>query len=291
MRHSPIFCARLSRRAFTLVELLVVISIIALLISILLPAVNRATAVARSTVCQANLNGMYKTVLMYADDYRQAIPYMDTPDAAEGDRAWIGVLAENGYLEAERYDRGDAWSETSAIVARGHTIVTCPEAELERAAVSQWGDSAAPPATRASIQGQKVWPWEYQTDDDEQIFYFAAYGINGETFYTTGSSKRAPFIRYHDDNAGETPPTLMTEIERPLDLAMFFDGSWAWNRNLNRITTPHIDFTKTNIVTFGGRMISTEGDQLPTNDDGSSANPDTWRGTPAIFVWHHQDDL
>jgi prepilin-type N-terminal cleavage/methylation domain-containing protein/prepilin-type processing-associated H-X9-DG protein len=66
--------SRRRRRAFTLVELLVVIGIIAVLIGILMPVLGKAREQARRTRCLSNLRSIGQALFTYANENRDKLP-------------------------------------------------------------------------------------------------------------------------------------------------------------------------------------------------------------------------
>lgn len=89
---------RLTRKAFTLVELLVVIGIIALLISILMPSLARARDAALSVSCASNLRQVGQSLMMYADANKGKLPYSQAKYGTgnEIDNWWIAVSRTMG---------------------------------------------------------------------------------------------------------------------------------------------------------------------------------------------------
>ena len=63
-----------TRPGFTLIELLVVIAIISLLVSILIPSLNRAKELTRRVICASNLHQMGVALMTYTADHRGKFP-------------------------------------------------------------------------------------------------------------------------------------------------------------------------------------------------------------------------
>ncbi len=92
----------MNRRAFTLIEMLVVIGIIAVLAGLLLPALAHARATAKCTACLSNQGQTMKTVKMAMDDNDGYLASGDDFAAVPGDDAysigWTRFLYGDGGL-------------------------------------------------------------------------------------------------------------------------------------------------------------------------------------------------
>lgn len=107
------------RNAFTLVELLVVIGIIAVVISILLPALNKAREQARTVHCQSNVRQILMGMFAYAGDNKGVLPI------PQGNGVFTAVAMTDGTSEFD-YNDGRLLPYLARSPQVIEQIFTCP---------------------------------------------------------------------------------------------------------------------------------------------------------------------
>ncbi len=136
------------KQAFTLVELLLVVAIVALLISILLPALNKAKGVVNGVVCGSHLRQISLAMFTYSNDHDDRIPYAAWRAPDNINFTWDDLLGQSGYdgrfLSQSQVARtGLRWSDP-----RAGGLYHCPEDASQRT-----GSPNGPPRSYAMNDG------------------------------------------------------------------------------------------------------------------------------------------
>ncbi len=203
--------ARETRTGFTLVELLVVISIIAVLISLLLPALAQARATAQTTVCLSNMRQVVLAAMEYAQDNQGRGPsYVLTPAGARNnntafwDQMLLPYVVSTATVGSHQLVKGPQVQYFGQFT--NYTLTTvfvCPTAAAENHYVHWWHNG---------------------------VMNWRTYEINS---LLAGAWPNGDGV----SNMGEPPPNLAT-IASPATTVWFFDtgaafpmGQWEANNN------------------------------------------------------------
>jgi prepilin-type N-terminal cleavage/methylation domain-containing protein/prepilin-type processing-associated H-X9-DG protein len=109
-------------RAFTLVELLVAIGVIAILVALVLSALGRAKASAQAITCRNNLRQWGQATLLFVADNKDFLPKDGTPNGTSTNEGWYIDLPRS--LGLPTYHEMP-W-RTNADIDPGHCIWICP---------------------------------------------------------------------------------------------------------------------------------------------------------------------
>ena len=117
------------RHGFTLPELLVVISVIAILAGLLLPVLKNSRHKAYAAVCQGNLKQIGSAVMMYAADFNGWLPHAGSANFTldSVNKTWKELTA--GYLNKD-----------ITIYNCEHGVFNCPEQKNQTCGNSAYGD-------------------------------------------------------------------------------------------------------------------------------------------------------
>jgi prepilin-type N-terminal cleavage/methylation domain-containing protein/prepilin-type processing-associated H-X9-DG protein len=252
-----------TRQGFTLVELLVVIGIIAVLISLLLPALGRAREQAKNVQCLSNLQQIGLAMQMYMGNSKGVLmPSQYTGNFLNS--TWPSTLVGQKYLKAPMDG-----SPTG--------VFMCPSGSFT---LSQ-GFSVAP----ASPFHDVGYGLHGGTQGAEVIA--CSYAINaplssGNAWWSTSTPKEPysnwfPFVFYNRTPAAgvaQARGANMFKVKKSSRIPLIFDGFWAHGMDINRFTLRHGNLRSTraadracNMVFLDGHAASVAGNEIPSAGD------------------------
>jgi prepilin-type N-terminal cleavage/methylation domain-containing protein/prepilin-type processing-associated H-X9-DG protein len=233
---------RKSLRAFSLVELLVVIAVVSVLLALVIPSLGRAREVSRQLVCASNVKTWGLVLTNYAADNKGKYPFRNSAILQVPGTTW--EKQTNPYIDGG-----------TPVISKPHKLFFCPEGIIPAATQEQWSNisgrameygifagmvgqlgSSAPrsPLSVEDAYDQFKSP-KVLLGDVNRWSNLVTTPTAGTPLHTTHANTNLPINQYP---SGAIPGFIYNAgIPRGLNVA-YVDGSVRWNR------WERMDFTK-----------------------------------------------